>query len=121
MLHLHPSFHQLVLVKQLVRIVILHLLHVTSSNHVKIMVLVLILTQIFLVIIVHVHLFLMVHNVNLIIDHVSQLLVGIMVSFIFLYNLTYMVSFEVHVIKHQIQHLNVYVKMDGKVRIVKQW
>lgn len=47
---------------------------------------------------------------------------GIFLSFFFFSNYsTDDLLFEVYVMKHPIQHLNVYVKMDGVVIIVKQW
>jgi hypothetical protein len=38
-----------------------------------------------------------------------------------LYSIINMIYFEVYAMKHQIQHLTVYVQMVGQVFIVKQW
>lgn len=83
--------------------VVSQLCHVIYLNLVKAMEHVLMIILHFLVISVHVYLVLMVHNVNMVIDLVNPILVGIMVF----------------VMKHQIQHFCVYVHLDGKIFIVK--
>jgi len=75
--------------------------------------------QMLMVIIVYVCMVLKVHSVNMIIDPVNQILVGIMVSRVFSKEKFYSFLFKEHVTKHPTEHLNVCVKLVGEVRIVK--